>query len=57
MIKLTDEDGEVWVEPRHVLTMRPFGTSVEIRIRDGLRIYAKNTTCAKLARQVAGSEA
>lgn len=56
MLRVTDDEGELWIEPSHILTMRPFGKSVEIRMREGIRFYAKNTSCDKLARQIAGSD-
>jgi len=56
MIRLHDKDGEIWLNEHHIISMRPFGHVVEIIMRDGSKVFAKDTTCDRLSRRIDGSD-
>lgn len=56
MIEVVDSDGKVWINTRLIQSMRDEGPFVTVTLRGGFTYYVKNTTAAKLARQIAGSD-
>jgi len=56
MIEVVTTDGRVWVNPRYIVTIKDWGATTRLDMHSHKIIYVKDTTAAKLARRIAGSD-